>query len=337
MKIQENISLKPFTTFGIDKKAKFFTTVETLDELKVALLAAKEKQLPVFILGGGSNILLTRDIEGLVIKLEIKGIHLVKEEGDQLWVEVGAGEMWHELVLHSIAQDWAGLENLSLIPGTVGASPMQNIGAYGVEIKDVFDSLQAMHRETLEMQSFDAEACQFGYRESVFKQTFKDQFVITSVTFRLSKTPNFHLEYGAIREVLAANDIDQPSIRSISDAVIQIRQSKLPDPKEIGNAGSFFKNPTIPNAQFDALKASYPSIPGYPSAEGVKVAAGWLIEQTGWKGKRIGEVGVHAKQALVLVNYGGGTGEEIKKLSEQIQASVYDKFGVQLQAEVNFI
>lgn len=337
MKIQENISLKPFTTFGIDKKAKFFTTVETLDELKAALLVAKEKQLPVFILGGGSNILLTRDIDGLVIKLEIKGIHLLKEDGDQLWVEVGAGEMWHELVLHSIAQDWAGLENLSLIPGTVGASPMQNIGAYGVEIKDVFDSLQAMHRETLEMQSFDAEACQFGYRESVFKQTFKDQFVITSVTFRLSKTPNFHLEYGAIREVLAANDIDQPSIRSISDAVIQIRQSKLPDPKEIGNAGSFFKNPTIPNAQFDALKASYPSIPGYPSVEGVKVAAGWLIEQTGWKGKRIGEVGVHAKQALVLVNYGGGTGEEIKKLSEQIQASVYDKFGVQLQAEVNFI
>ena len=337
MKIQENISLKPFTTFGIDKKAKFFTTVETLDELKAALLAAKEKQLPVFILGGGSNILLTRDIEGLVIKLEIKGINLVKEEGDQLWVEVGAGEMWHELVLQSIAEDWAGLENLSLIPGTVGASPMQNIGAYGVEIKDVFDSLQAMHRETLEMQSFDAEACRFGYRESVFKQTFKDQFVITSVTFRLSKTPNFHLEYGAIREVLAANGIDQPSIRAISDAVIQIRKSKLPDPKEIGNAGSFFKNPTIPNAQFDALKASYPSIPGYPSAEGVKVAAGWLIEQTGWKGKRIGEVGVHAKQALVLVNYGGGTGEEIKKLSEQIQASVYDKFGVQLQAEVNFI
>ena len=337
MKIQENISLKPFTTFGIDKKAIFFTTVETLNELKAALLAAKEKQLPVFILGGGSNILLTRDIEGLVIKLEIKGINLVKEEGDQLWVEVGAGEMWHGLVLHSIAKDWAGLENLSLIPGTVGASPMQNIGAYGVEIKDVFDSLKAMHRETLEMQSFDAEACQFGYRESVFKHAFKDKFVITSVTFRLSKTPNFHLEYGAIREVLAANGIDQPSIRSISDAVIQIRQSKLPDPKEIGNAGSFFKNPTIPNAQFDALKASYPSIPGYPSVEGVKVAAGWLIEQTGWKGKRIGEVGVHAKQALVLVNYGGGTGEEIKKLSEQIQASVYDKFGVQLQAEVNFI
>ncbi|MCM0041479.1 MAG: UDP-N-acetylmuramate dehydrogenase [Algoriphagus sp.] len=337
MKIQENISLKPFTTFGIDKKANFFTTVATLDELKAALLAAKERQLPVFILGGGSNILLTRDIDGLVIKLEIKGINLVKEEGDQLWVEVGAGEMWHELVLHSIAQDWAGLENLSLIPGTVGASPMQNIGAYGVEIKDVFDSLQAMHRETLEMQSFDAKACRFGYRESVFKQTFKDQFVITSVTFRLSKIPIFHLEYGAIREVLAANGIEQPSIRSISDAVIQIRQSKLPDPKEIGNAGSFFKNPTIPSTQFDMLKASYPSIPGYPSTEGVKVAAGWLIEQAGWKGKRIGDVGVHAKQALVLVNYGKGTGEEIKSLSQQIQASVLEKFRIQLHPEVNFI
>ena len=337
MNIQESISLKPFTTFGIDQKAKYFTRVGTLSELKAALLAAKDQQLPVFILGGGSNILLTRDIDALVIKLEIKGINLVKEEGDQLWVEVGAGEMWHELVLHSITQDWAGLENLSLIPGTVGASPMQNIGAYGVEIKDVFDSLQAMHRETLEMHSFDAEACQFGYRESVFKQTLKDQYVITSVTFRLCKTPKFHLEYGAIREVLAANGIEQPSIRAISDAVIQIRQSKLPDPKEIGNAGSFFKNPTIANAQFDALKAEYPSIPGYPSAEGVKVAAGWLIEHAGWKGKRIGDVGVHAKQALVLVNYGGGSGEELKSLSEQIQASVFEKFGINLQPEVNFI
>ena len=194
-----------------------------------------------------------------------------------------------------------------------------------------------MHRETLAMHSFDAEACQFGYRESVFKQSLKDQFVITSVRFRLSKTPNFHLEYGAIQEVLQANGVQDPSLRAVSDAVIQIRQSKLPDPKEIGNAGSFFKNPTIPTTQFDTLKASYPSIPGYPSAEGIKVAAGWLIEQAGWKGKRIGEVGVHAKQALVLVNYGGGTGEEIKKLSEQIQTSVFAKFGIQLQAEVNFI
>ena len=276
MKIQENISLKPFTTFGIDKKAKFFTRASTLAELKSALIAAKEKESSVLILGGGSNILLTQDVESLVIKLEIKGIQVIKEDAEHLWVEVGAGEVWHDLVLHSIAQNWAGLENLSLIPGTVGASPMQNIGAYGVEIKDVFHSLQA-------------------------------------------------------------NGVQHPTLREVSDAVIQIRQSKLPDPKEIGNAGSFFKNPTIPNSQYEQLKAQYPTLPGYPSSEGVKVAAGWLIEQAGWKGKRIGEVGVHAKQALVLVNYGEGTGEEIKSLSEQIQASVMEKFGIQLQAEVNFI
>jgi UDP-N-acetylmuramate dehydrogenase len=214
---------------------------------------------------------------------------------------------------------------------------MQNIGAYGVEIKDVFHSLQAMHRETLEIHSFDADACQFGYRESVFKQSLKNQYVITSVTFRLSKTPAFRLDYGAIQEVLQANGVQHPTLREVSDAVIQIRQSKLPDPKEIGNAGSFFKNPTIPNSQYEQLKAQYPTLPGYPSSEGVKVAAGWLIEQAGWKGKRIGEVGVHAKQALVLVNYGNGSGEEIKSLSEQIQASVMEKFGIQLQAEVNFI
>ena len=337
MKIQENISLKTFTTFGIDKKAKFFTRVSTLAELKSALIAAKEKQFPVLILGCGSNILLTQDVEGLVIKLEIKGIQVIKEDENHLWVEVGAGEVWHELVMHCIAQNWAGLENLSLIPGTVGASPMQNIGAYGVEIKDVFHSLQAMHRDTLEIHSFDSQACQFGYRESVFKQGLKNQYVITSVTFRLAKRPEFRLEYGAIQEVLQANGVQHPSLREVSEAVIQIRQSKLPDPKEIGNAGSFFKNPSISSNQFEELRAIHPSLPGYPSVEGVKVAAGWLIEHTGWKGKRIGEVGVHAKQALVLVNYGGGTGEEIKKLSEQIQASVYDKFGIQLQAEVNFI
>ena len=337
MKIQENISLKPYTTFGIDKKAKFFTRVSTLAELKLALISAKENQSPVLILGGGSNILLTKDVEGLVIKLEIKGVQVVKEDENHLWIEVGAGEVWHELVLHSIAQNWAGLENLSLIPGTVGASPMQNIGAYGVEIKDVFHSLQAMHRDTLEIQSFDAEACQFGYRESVFKQSLKDQYVITSVTFCLSKTPAFRLDYGAIQEVLQANGVQHPTLREVSDAVIQIRQSKLPDPKEIGNAGSFFKNPTIPSSQFEQLKANYPALPGYPSSEGIKVAAGWLIEQAGWKGKRIGDVGVHAKQALVLVNYGDGSGEEIKSLSEQVQASVMEKFGIQLQAEVNFI
>ncbi|MDA1268817.1 MAG: UDP-N-acetylmuramate dehydrogenase [Bacteroidetes bacterium] len=337
MKIHENISLKPFTTFGIDKKAKFFVRVGSMIELKSAFLVAKEKRIPVLILGGGSNILLTQDVEGLVIKLEIKGIQVVKEEAHHLWIEVGAGEVWHDLVLHCIDKDWAGLENLSLIPGTVGASPMQNIGAYGVELKDVFHSLQAMNRETLEVHSFDSEACQFGYRESIFKQTLKNQYVITSVTFHLSKAPEFHLEYGAIKEVLQANGIQHPSLREVSEAVIQIRQSKLPDPKEIGNAGSFFKNPTISSNQFEELRALHPTLPGYSNPEGVKVAAGWLIEQAGWKGKRIGHVGVHAKQALVLVNYGEGSGEDIKQLSQQIQTSVFDKFGIQLQPEVNFI
>jgi len=337
MKIQENISLKTLNTFGIDKNSKFFTIISTLEELKMALTRAKEMQLPVLILGGGSNILLTKDFEGLVIKLEIKGIRLLQENEDQLLVEVGAGEGWHDLVLHSISHDWAGLENLSLIPGTVGASPMQNIGAYGIEIKDVFHSLTALHRDTLALHTFDAAACKFGYRESVFKNELKAQYVITAVTFTLSKIPHFRLDYGAIQDVLAENGVLKPSLKAVSDAVIQIRESKLPNPKEIGNAGSFFKNPSIPLDQFEDLKTEYPTLPGYPSAEGVKVPAGWLIEQAGWKGKRIGEVGVHAKQALVLVNYGAGTGEEIKSLSEQIQTSILEKFGIALQAEVNFI
>lgn len=337
MKIQENISLKTLNTFGIDKNAEYFTVASTLEELKSALTKAKEMKLPVLILGGGSNILLTKNVEGLVIKLEIKGIRLVQENEDQLLVEVGAGEGWHDLVLHSIAHDWAGLENLSLIPGTVGASPMQNIGAYGVEIKDVFHSLTALHRDSFELHTFDAATCKFGYRESVFKNELKAQYVITSVTFALSKTPHFRLDYGAIQDVLTENGVQEPSLKAVSDAVIQIRESKLPNPKEIGNAGSFFKNPSIPQDQFEALKVIHPTLPGYPGNQGVKVPAGWLIEQAGWKGKRMGEVGVHAKQALVLVNYGDGTGEEIKSLSEQIQASILEKFGIALQAEVNFI
>jgi UDP-N-acetylmuramate dehydrogenase len=311
--------------------------VSSHEALIDALIKAKEMQLPVLILGGGSNMLLTKDFAGLVIKLEITGIYLRQENEDELLVEVGSGEVWHDLVLHCIQQDWAGLENLSLIPGTVGASPMQNIGAYGVEIKDVFHSLTALHRDSLTLKTFNAAACKFGYRESVFKNELKDQYVITSVTFALSKTPHFRLDYGAIQEVLLEKGVKQPTLKAVSDAVIYIRESKLPNPKEIGNAGSFFKNPSISNIQFDALKAQHPSLPGYTSTEGVKVPAGWLIEQSGWKGKRIGDVGVHAKQALVLVNYGAGTGEEIKSLSQQIQASVLEKFGIQLQPEVNFI
>jgi UDP-N-acetylmuramate dehydrogenase len=337
MKIQENISLKPHNTFGIAENAKFFTTVGTVDEIKEALKWAKESNQHVLILGGGSNILLTGEFDGLVIKVELKGIEVVAENEDSVWVKVGAGEIWHDWVSYALEKNWAGIENLSLIPGTVGASPMQNIGAYGVEIQEVFESLEALNKQSFEVISFSKEQCQFGYRESVFKHELKDQFVICSVTFQLKKKPEFRLDYGAIQEVLREKRIDIPTIKAVSEAVITIRKSKLPDPKEIGNAGSFFKNPTISKSQFETLKSRFPQIPGYANMEGIKVPAGWLIEHTGWKGKRIGNVGVHANQALVLVNYGSGTGAEIKSLSEKIQETVREKYGIVLSPEVNFI
>ncbi|WPR77010.1 UDP-N-acetylmuramate dehydrogenase [Algoriphagus sp. NG3] len=337
MNILENISLKPYNTFGIDKTARFFVVVKSVDELKGAIQWANHQKVNTLILGGGSNILLTQDQQALVIKIELEGIEVVREETDSVWVEVGAGINWHEFVLTSIENNWAGIENLSLIPGTVGASPMQNIGAYGVEIKDVFHSLKALNMDTLELEEFEAERCAFGYRESVFKHDLKGKYVISSVIFRLGKTPTFHTEYGAIRETLEASGIKDLSIKAISDAVIHIRQSKLPDPKEIGNAGSFFKNPTIPVTHYSSLKQDYPLIPGFPLPDGVKVPAAWLIEQCGWKGKRFGDVGVHSKQPLVLVNYGNGDGADIKDLAEKIQQSVWDKFNVPIHPEVNFL
>ena len=258
MKIQENLSLKPFNTFGIDKKAQFFTIASSIEEVKDALEWAKQRKLPVFILGGGSNILLTQDVAGLVIKIDLQGIKVISEVDNQVLVEVGAGVVWHDWVLYSLERNWAGIENLSLIPGTVGASPMQNIGAYGVEIKDVFHSLKALNRNTLELETFDAPACNFGYRESVFKHESKDKYIITSVCFRLSKNPEFHVGYGAIQDVLKEKGVENLSIQAVSNAVIEIRQSKLPDPKQLGNAGSFFKNPTIPVSQFENLKNKYP-------------------------------------------------------------------------------
>lgn len=337
MNIQENISLKPFNTFSLNKKARFFTSVNSREQLIEALIWARNMGQEVFILGGGSNILLTQDINSLVIKIEISGIEIINEDSDFIWVKVGAGENWHNFVLQALENNWGGIENLSLIPGTVGASPMQNIGAYGVEIKDVFHSLKALNRATLEQKEFDSKECKFGYRESVFKNELKGKFIITSVTFKLNKKPDFKLEYGAIKDVLAEDQESELSISAISNAVIKIRQSKLPDPNEIGNAGSFFKNPTIPKEEWSKLKQTYPSIPGYELPEGIKVPAAWLIEQSGWKGKRFGEIGVHEKQPLVLVNFGEGDGYQIKLLSEKIQKSVFDKFGVQLKPEVNFI
>lgn len=338
MIVQKDVQLKPYNTFGIEATAKYFVEVSSIEQLKEILQNPDYQPIKRLVLGGGSNMLLTKDFDGLVIKMSIKGMEVVKETEENIWIKAGAGVVWHDLVMHCVDQNYAGIENLSLIPGTVGAAPMQNIGAYGIEIKEVFEELEALEIETGEIRTFDKATCNFGYRESIFKHEAKDKYIILNVTFKLSKNPTFHLEYGAIRDTLAEMGVLELGIRAISDAVIHIRQSKLPNPAEIGNAGSFFKNPEIPNTQFEALKAQFPTIPSYPvNGTTTKVPAGWLIEQAGWKGQRFGNVGVHAKQALVLVNYGGGKGEEIKDLSQKIQASVKEKFGIQLSAEVNFI
>lgn len=338
MIIQKDIQLKPFNTFGIEATAKYFIEVSSIEQLQEILQNPDYQSTERLILGGGSNMLLTKDFEGLVIKIAIKGFEVVNENEDNIWLKVGAGVVWHDLVLQCVNQNYAGMENLSLIPGTVGAAPMQNIGAYGIEIKEIFEELQALEIATGEIKTYDKTSCSFGYRESIFKHEAKGKYIILNVTFKLNKRPTFHIEYGAIKDTLGEMGISEMSIKAISEAVIHIRQSKLPNPAEIGNAGSFFKNPEIPNSQFEALKAQFPTIPSYPVSDtSTKVPAGWLIEQAGWKGQRFGNVGVHAKQALVLVNYGGGKGEEIKDLSQKIQASVKEKFGIQLSVEVNFI
>ncbi|MCH7400498.1 UDP-N-acetylmuramate dehydrogenase [Belliella kenyensis] len=337
MNIQENISLLPYNTFGIDKKAKFFSIASSEDDVIAAIKAASSKNLPLIVLGGGSNVLLTQDIDAWVLKIDIKGVQATQIDEEKIEVAVGAGEVWHDFVIHCIDQGWAGVENLSLIPGTVGASPMQNIGAYGIEIKDVFEKLEAINRTTLELETFDWNECKFGYRESVFKNELKDKYIITKVFFVLNKNPNFNVSYGAIQETLDQMGESPLSIRKISDAVIYIRQQKLPDPKKLGNAGSFFKNPTISTDQFVELKSKFSNLPGYPVEDGVKVPAAWLIEQDGWKGKTFGNIGVHKNQPLVLVNYGNGEGKEIAKLSKSIQESVFQKFGIMLHPEVNFL
>lgn len=338
MIVQKDVQLKPFNTFGIEATAKYFIEVLSIEQLQEILQNPDYQSTERLILGGGSNMLLTKDFDGLVIKIAIKGFEVVNENEDNIWLKVGAGVVWHDLVLQCVNQNYAGMENLSLIPGTVGAAPMQNIGAYGIEIKEVFEELQALEIATGEIRIFDKATCNFGYRESIFKHEAKGKYIILNVTFKLNKRPTFHIEYGAIKDTLGEMGISEMSIKAISDAVIHIRQSKLPNPAEIGNAGSFFKNPEIPNSQFEALKAQFPTIPSYPVSDTTtKVPAGWLIEQAGWKGQRFDNVGVHAKQALVLVNYGGGKGEEIKDLSQKIQASVKEKFGIQLSVEVNFI
>ena len=338
MNVHENFNLKHLNTFGINVSANYFVECCSVDELKAILSDEQFINQPQLILGGGSNILFTKNFDGLIIKNNLKGIELVKEDADFYHVKCAAGEVWHEFVIHCIANNYAGLENLSLIPGNVGASPMQNIGAYGVEIKDTFFELEAIHIKEKNIQKFTNEQCKFGYRESVFKRELKNQFIITSVTFKLRKKPVFNTSYGAIETELQSMGATNLTIQAISQAVCNIRNSKLPNPKEIGNAGSFFKNPEVSNITWDQLKNTFPGSIGYHLESGnVKLAAGWLIEQCGWKGKQIGDAGVHKLQALVLVNYNDAKGQEVFELSQKIIDSVKEKFGVLLEREVNII
>ncbi|WP_298895826.1 UDP-N-acetylmuramate dehydrogenase [uncultured Psychroserpens sp.] len=337
MHIQHNISLKPYNTFGIDVKAKQFVSVSSIEELKDIYSSSAYPQK--FILGGGSNMLLTKDIDALVIHLNLKGKQIISQSDNKVLVQSLAGENWHEFVLWTLENDFGGLENLSLIPGNVGTSPIQNIGAYGVELKDVFHSCSALNLETLEIETFTKDSCEFDYRNSIFKQHAKGKYIITSVMFNLSvKEHTLHTNYGAITSELQAMMVTEPTIQDVSKAVIAIRESKLPNPKEIGNSGSFFKNPIISKSEFLKFKKNFPDAPHYiVSDEEVKVPAGWLIEHAGFKGKTFDNYGVHKKQALVLVNYGGANGNDILKLSQLIQETVARIFDINIEAEVNII
>ena len=334
MTVQHQYPLQSLNTFGIKAHAEYFSSFSSKEEL-IELLGKTQK--PLTILGGGSNILLTKNISGTVLKNEISEIEITHEDNDSLTVKVGGGVVWHDFVMWSIEHNLGGIENLSLIPGSVGAAPMQNIGAYGVEIKSVFEELEAVHIDNKTVKTFSNTDCQFAYRYSIFKGELKGQYIICHVTFKLSKHPQFNTSYGAIEEELKAMGTSK-SLESVSQAVINIRQRKLPNPKDIGNSGSFFKNPTIPKAKFEQLKTQFPNIIGYPNGEqSVKVAAGWLIDHAGWKGYRKGDAGVHKNQALVLVNYGTAQGNEILTLSKNIQKSIQETFGIELEAEVNIL
>ena len=335
MIFETDFSLQPFNTFGINALAKQFVAVHSKEELATVL----QNHNDIFILGGGSNMLLTKNIDKLVVHVDLKGIEIVDTNDDFVWVKAQAGENWHQFVLYCIEKNYGGLENLSLIPGNVGTTPIQNIGAYGVEIKDTFFCCEAMEIATQKLVTFDKESCAFGYRESIFKNELKNQYIITSVTFKLTKKNHkLNTSYGAIEEELAKQNISNPSLKEVSNAVIAIRQSKLPDPKELGNSGSFFKNPIVPKQIYEQVKLKYPNIPHFPVSETeVKVPAGWLIEQAGFKGKRFGDAGIHKNQALVLVNYGTATGTEILEVAQNIQKTILEQFGISIEAEVNII
>jgi UDP-N-acetylmuramate dehydrogenase len=336
MQIHHTYPLLALNTFGIDASAEYFAEVHSLQDVQAVL---RQPIRPILVLGGGSNLLLTRDVRGLVLKNAIQGIRVVRTFKNKVWVEAGGGVVWHDFVLWAVQHGFGGVENLSLIPGTVGASPVQNIGAYGVELKDVFVRLKAVELESGALHTFTRAACQFGYRDSIFKREAKGEYCITSVVFSLTNnTHRLNISYGDIRKTLEMNGVEDPGIADISQAVVQIRSAKLPDPRQIGNCGSFFKNPETDRAVLEKIRLTHPNVPHYDLPDGrVKIPAGWLIEQCGWKGKRVGNTGSYEKQALVLVNYGGATGEEVKKLAFDIIASVAQQFEIQLEAEVNMI
>ncbi|WAJ39414.1 UDP-N-acetylmuramate dehydrogenase [Pseudomonas sp. GOM7] len=337
LNLQSDVSLKPFNSFGVEVRARLFAEAHDDAEVREALTLAAQRDLPLLVIGGGSNLLLTRDVEALVLRMASRGIRIVEDDGEQVLVEAEAGEPWHPFVQWSLAQGLNGLENLSLIPGTVGAAPMQNIGAYGVELKDLFVGLTALDRQSLELREFSLEECAFAYRDSLFKRE-AGRWLILRVRLRLSRTPTLRLDYGPVRQRLLDMDIDVPSASEVSQAICAIRSEKLPNPAELGNAGSFFKNPVVAFELAERIRAEHADLVSYPAGAGqVKLAAGWLIERAGWKGFREGDAGVHRQQALVLVNYGAASGAQLLELAQRIQADVLARFGVELEIEPNVL
>lgn len=336
--VQHDVELRPFNTLGVHARARYFVSIRSVGQLRQVLRNDKINKHDMLVLGGGSNILFAGDYDGLILHIAIKGKSVLKETERHIWLEIGGGENWHDTVRHAVQKGWGGVENLSLIPGTAGAAPIQNIGAYGAELADVFEWLEAVKIDTAENHTFNKEECRFGYRDSIFKQELKGQFIITRVVVKLDKQPSLNTSYGAIRTEIEKRGIDKPTVQDISDIVIDIRNSKLPDPDTLGNAGSFFKNPIIETERFNRLKNSFPEMPGYPvNEQNTKVPAGWLIEKAGWKGKVVGNTGTYRQQALVIVNHGGATPDEIIMLAGRIQESVKDQFGIDLVPEVNII
>lgn len=336
--VKSDVDLQPYNTLNVSAKARYFASVETEEALREILMHPGSAGLDILILGGGSNMLFADDFDGLVIKIAITGREVIKENDEHVWLKIGGGENWHETVRYCVDKGWGGIENLSLIPGTVGGAPIQNIGAYGVELEEVFEYLEGMDIEGRQIRRYDREDCEFGYRDSIFKGELRGIVIVTRVVLRLSKNPEVNTSYGSVRDELNKRGIEDPTIEDISDVVIDIRNSKLPDPESLGNAGSFFKNPVVDQKVYERIKENYPEVPGYPmNRDKVKVPAGWLIEETGWKGKVVGNVGTYKQQALVIVNQGGATGREILELADQIKDSVKQKFGIELVPEVNII